>query len=146
MTEVAFHFNVPQFLPYACRLLRKATQAQAKVTVVASEPELQGLDTQLWSFDPGLFLPHCLWDAPEHVRARSPIVLTPATALSASPHRDVLVHWGAQMPPAGFESFTRLIELVCTDEADRAHARARWKHYADRGYPITRYDVGAVKN
>lgn len=57
MTEVAFHFNVPQCLPYACRLLRKATQAQARVTVVAPEAELQGLDTQLWSFDPGLFCP-----------------------------------------------------------------------------------------
>lgn len=146
MTEVAFHFNVPQFLPYACRLLRKATQAKAQVTVVASESELKGLDTQLWSFDPGLFLPHCLWDAPDHVRSRSPIVLTPASALAASPHRDVMVHWGTEMPPAGFESFARLIELVSTDEADRVNARGRWKHYADRGYPITRYDVGAAKN
>jgi DNA polymerase III subunit chi len=146
MTEVAFHFNVPQLLPYACRLLRKATQAKAQVTVVASESELQGLDTQLWSFDPGLFLPHCLWGAPEHVRTRSPIVLTPATALSASPHRDVMLHWGTEMPPAGFESFARLIELVSTEEDDRACARVRWKHYADRGYPITRYDVGSVKN
>ena len=146
MTEVAFHFNVPQCLPYACRLLRKATQAQARVTVVAPEAELQGLDTQLWSFDPGLFLPHCLWDAPEHVRSRSPIVLTPASALSASPHRDVMVHWGTEMPPAGFESFARLIELVSTDEADRVNARGRWKHYADRGYPMTRYDVSAAKS
>jgi len=146
MTDVAFHFNVPQFLPYACRLLRKATQAKAQVTVVASESELKGLDTQLWSFDPGLFLPHCLWDAPEHVRSRSPIVLTPASALSASPHRDVMVHWGTEMPPAGFESFARLIELVSTDEADRVNARGRWKHYADRGYPMTRYDVSAAKS
>lgn len=146
MTEVAFHFNVPHYLPYACRLLRKATQAKAQVTVVASESELQALDAQLWAFDPGLFLPHCLWDAPEHVRSRSPIVLIPAQALSASPHRDVMVHWGAEMPPLGFESYSRLIELVSTDEAERISARVRWKHYAERGYPMTRYDVAASKN
>ncbi len=146
MTEVAFHFNVPQYLPYACRLLRKATQAKAQVTVVAHEGDLKALDTQLWSFDPGLFLPHCLWDAPEHVRSRSPIVLTTASALAASPHRDVMVHWGAEMPPLGFESYARLIELVSTEEAERVNARVRWKHYAERGYPMTRYDAAASKN
>jgi DNA polymerase-3 subunit chi len=146
MTEVAFHFNVPQYLPYACRLLRKASQARAKVTVVAQAAELKGLDSQLWTFDPGTFLPHCLWDAPAHVLSRTPIVLATAQQLSASPHRDVLLNWGGDAPPEGFEAYTRLIELVSTDENDRLQARARWKHYADRGYPITRYDVAGSKN
>jgi DNA polymerase III subunit chi len=141
MTEVAFHFNVPEFVPYACRLLRKAAQAKAQVTVVASEAELRVLDTQLWTFAAHEFLPHCLWEAPSHVLARSPVVLAPGHALAQSPHREVMLHWGREEVPAGFESFTRLIELVSTDEADRIQARGRWKHYSDRGYPITRYDV-----
>ncbi len=142
MTEVAFHFNVPEFVPYACRLLRKAAQAKAQVTVVASEAELRALDTQLWTFAANEFLPHCLWDAPDHVLARSPVVLTPGHALAQSPHREVMLHWGREEVPAGFESFSRLIELVSTDEDDRMLARRRWKHYSDRGYPISRYDVG----
>jgi DNA polymerase-3 subunit chi len=142
MTEVAFHFNVPQFTAYACRLLRKASQAGAKVAVVADETDLKQLDTQLWTFSAGEFLPHCLWDAPDHVLRRSPIVLLPIDRLDVAPHREVMVHWGAAMPPAGFESFVRLIELVSLDESDRQAARQRWKHYADRGYPITRHDVG----
>ena len=146
MTEVAFHFNVPDFVPYACRLLRKATQAKAQVTVVATEAELRDLDARLWTFAPNEFLPHCLYDAPEHVLARSPVVLAPAHAVDRSPHREVMLHWGHEQVPAGFQSYSRLIELVSTDEADRAQARQRWKHYADRGYPITRYDVAAVKN
>ena len=32
MTEVAFHFNVPQRLAYACRLLRKASQRSEEHT------------------------------------------------------------------------------------------------------------------
>jgi DNA polymerase-3 subunit chi len=97
----------------------------------------------LWTFNAGEFLPHCLWDAPEHVLTRSPIVLLTAERLEHAPHRDVMLHWGPRMPPPGFESFVRLIELVSLDEADRQSARQRWKHYADRGYPITRHDVGS---
>ena len=44
---------------------------------------------------------------------------------------------------AGFERFARLIEIVTTDEADRAAARARWKHYAARGYALNRHEVAA---
>ena len=145
MTEVAFHFNVSQWMPYVCRLLRKATQSQARVTVVAPEPQLRHLDAQLWTFEADAFIAHCLWDAPDHVRCVSPVVLAPAEFLALSPHREVLVHWGGQEPPSGFESYQRLIELVSTDEADRVVARQRWKHYADRGYPMIRYDVSQVK-
>ena len=145
MTEVAFHFNVAQLLPYVCRLLRKAHGSRSKVTVVAPETQLQELDAQLWTFDKESFVAHCLWDADPHVLAVSPIVLAPASALEVSPHREVLVHWGCPEPPAGFESYQRLIELVGTDEADKTVARRRWKHYSDRGYPMTRYDVAAVK-
>ena len=45
--------------------------------------------------------------------------------------------------PRGFETFERLIELVSTDESDRAAARERWKRYAGRGYAIKRHEVGA---
>ena len=38
MTEVAFHFNVPDKLGYACRLLRKAYAAGGPVGVVAAQP------------------------------------------------------------------------------------------------------------
>jgi DNA polymerase-3 subunit chi len=145
MTEVAFHFNVPQFTPYAVRLLRKAHQARAKVTVVAPAEELAQLDALLWTYAPAEFLPHCNWDAPEHVLTRSPILLATPEGLSGSCHHEVLLHWGTQAPPQGFESFSRLIELVSQDEADRQTARQRWKHYADRGYPITRYDAGVAQ-
>ena len=43
----------------------------------------------------------------------------------------------------GFERFKKLIELVTNDDEDRQAARARWKHYASRGYAITRHDLAA---
>jgi len=37
--------------------------------------------------------------------------------------------------------FERLVEIVSTDDGDRAAARARWKHYASRGYQIEKHEV-----
>ncbi len=141
MTEVAFHFNVPEKLGYACRLLRKAAGAGSKVMVTGHPELLRRLDTELWTFSALEFLPHCVSGvaAPEVVAA-SPVVL--AESPRTGPHHEVLVNLGERVPD-GFEGFERLIEVVTPDDADRQQARARWKHYADRGYSITRHDLGA---
>jgi DNA polymerase III subunit chi len=141
MTEVAFHFNVPDKLGYACRLLRKATGSGAKVVVTGEPDALRTLDTELWTFSPLEFVAHChAAVATEQVLAASPVVL--ADAPRSAPHQEVLVNLGAKVPE-GFERFERLIEVVTQDDEDRQRARARWKHYADRGYVITRHDLAA---
>ncbi|TFZ08274.1 DNA polymerase III subunit chi [Ramlibacter humi] len=139
MTEVAFHFNAPDKLGYACRLLRKAYGTGAQV-VVTGEPEvLRELDVNLWTFGSLEFVPHCLGtERDERVQARTPIVLSGLPR--SSPHQQVLVNLGHEVPE-GFERFERLIEVVTNDGADRQQARARWKHYADRGYAIVRHDL-----
>ncbi|MFT3665682.1 DNA polymerase III subunit chi [Piscinibacter sp.] len=143
MTRVSFHFNVPQRLVYACRLLRKATRQNARIAVTGEARQLAELDRALWSFEPTEFIPHVLLRdgqaLPERLRD-TPVCLMPTPV--GAPHHDVLLNLGAQ-PPAGFESFERLIEIVSTDEADRAAARARWKHYAARGYAIDKHEVEA---
>lgn len=139
MTEVAFHFNMPDKLAYACRLVRKATAAGSRL-VVTGEPELlRLLDTELWTFSPLEFIPHAhVASAEAEVVAASPVVL--ADSPRGTPHHEVLVNLGGPVPE-GFERFERLIELVSQDEEDRLQARTRWKHYADRGYAITRHDL-----
>ena len=140
MTEIAFHFNAGDKLTYACRLLRKAWSRGSQVAVTG-EPALLGeLDRELWGLSPHEFLPHCDVAAPAMVLQASPLVLTPQLALS--PHHQVAVNHGADVPQ-GFERFERLIEVVTGDEGDRLQARSRWKHYADRGYAITRHDLAA---
>ena len=139
MTEVAFHFNVPDKLGYACRLLRKAAATGAKVVVTGEPDLLRALDTELWSFSALDFIPHChVQGADAQVLAASPVVL--ADAPRGAPHQQVLVNLGGGVPE-GFERFERLIELVGGDDADRQQGRRRWKHYADRGYAIQRHDV-----
>ncbi|HEY0826197.1 MAG TPA: DNA polymerase III subunit chi, partial [Ramlibacter sp.] len=138
MTEVAFHFNVPDKLGDACRLLPKAAGTGSKVVVPGEAGLLRALDTELWTFSALEFIPHCHADSADaQVLAASPIVL--ADAPRATPHQQVLVNLGAGVPE-GFERFERLIEVVTQDDGDRQQARLRWKHYADRGYAIKRHD------
>ncbi|AEG93035.1 DNA polymerase III subunit chi [Ramlibacter tataouinensis] len=139
MTEVAFHFNAPDKLGYACRLLRKAQAGGAQVVVTGAPELLRELDTALWTFSALDFVPHC-HDAVafEAVRRRTPVVL--AESVRSAPHRQVLVNLGTGVPE-GFEGFERLIEVVTGQDEDRLQARRRWKHYADRGYGIIRHDL-----
>lgn len=139
MTEVTFHFNAPDKLGHACRLLRKALASGAQVVVTGEGATLRELDVALWTFSALDFLPHCMAAASEPaVLAASPIVL--AESPRAAPHRKVLVNVGAAVPE-GFERFERLIEIVTVQEEDRQRGRERWKHYADRGYAIRREDI-----
>lgn len=139
MTEVAFHFNAPDKVAYACRLLRKAVGSGARVVVTADNPSvLQKLDVMLWAFAPLEFVPHCRGNSPAFMLATSPVVLT--ESVHATPHQQVLVNLGGEVPE-GFERFERLIEVVTLDDDDRAGARGRWKHYASRGYAIVRHDL-----
>ncbi|WP_280150378.1 DNA polymerase III subunit chi [Piscinibacter sp. XHJ-5] len=144
MTEVQFHFNVPDRLLYACRLLRKALRSGAAGVAVSGPGDTLGrLDRTLWTFEPQEFIPHVLLRGGETLAPRlrrTPIWLVERAELAA--HHPVLVHLGEE-PAAGFESFGRLIEIVSTDDDERAAARRRWKHYAGRGYAIQKFEVGA---
>lgn len=138
MTGITFHVNLADRLRYACRLLRKAASGGARVVVTGPQAELRALDTALWTFSAPDFLPHGMADdLPPAVLARTPIVL--AGSASQAHHREVLVNLDESVPE-GFEGFERLIELVSGDESQLRQARTRWKHYADRGYSLTKVD------
>ena len=146
MTEIHFHFNVPDRLLYACRLLRKAVRSGSGVAVTAPAPTLSRLDRALWTFEPQEFLPHLLLrpgDAPPQRLRATPIWLVEQADQAA--HQPVLVHLGEE-PAEGFESFKRLVEIVSTDAGERDSARRRWKHYAGRGYAIVKFDQAGTSN
>lgn len=139
MTEIDFHFNTPDKVSHACRLLRKAVSGRgARVVVVADAATLDAVDLSLWTFSPVEFIAHCRVTGEAHTVARSPVVLSEGIA-TPLPHQQVLVNLGAELP-AGFERFERLIDIVSNDDDDRLAARRRWRHYADRGYTIRRHD------
>lgn len=139
MTEVAFHFGAPDKVAYVCRLLRKAVGAGAKVVVVTNEVDLPRLDADLWAMSPTEFLPHAVATQTGAAPKHTPVLLT-STNVQGESCRDVLVNL-ADTVPEGFAAFARLIEVVGTDDADRAIARQRWKHYTQLGYTLARHDL-----
>ncbi len=139
MPEIAFHFNAPDKLAYACRFARKALRNDARVVVVGPSPALQALDTMLWNLAPQDFVAHALEGCDAELWNASPVVL--ARDAGAAPHADVLLNLGTDVP-SGFERFARVIEVVSAeDAADRDQARGRWRYYADKGYAIVRHDL-----
>lgn len=138
MPDVAFHFNAPDRLGYACRLLRKAYLREARLFVWVAENDLTRLDSALWIMGAGEFVPHCRSDDPDSLKRRSPIHL----GLQLPDERDsfILVNLRYDMPddPA---AFNRVIEVVTLDEADRIPARERWRQYKTLGMEPQRHDL-----
>lgn len=141
MTRVDVHFNIPAAdkLSYCCRLVRKIYRAGQPVVIYDHRAAgIAALDQVLWTFSALDFIPHVRVDDP--LAPQTPVLLT--TEMRDTPHHAVLVNMGAE-PPTFLSRFERLIDLVGTDPDDVTAGRARWRFYADRGYPIERHDAGA---
>ncbi len=142
MTEIEFHFNVPDKLQYGCRLLRKVYRTGARAVVTAEPAVLGELDQLLWRFSAVEFLPHCLSTSDQRNVAASPLLL--AERLDACASDSILINLGQSMPD-DFERFERFIEVVSDHAQDRLDGRSRWKHYKDRGYALKLHDLAASK-
>ncbi len=143
MTEISFHFNVADRTDYTCRLVRKVSRLGASVVLAGPAEALTHFDRALWTFDDLEFLPHLLLRPGQPVAPGLRATKVWLAQDAAQPgHHEVLVNLGAQAP-AGFESFEKVVEIVSVDEADRAAARQRWKHYKARGYAIREHGGGA---
>ncbi len=139
MASVAFHFNAPDKLAYACRLLRKAVANGSTVAVLGDQAWLAKLDVQLWSFSALDFVPHGFANSlSEQHRECTPVWLCASAEQGIG--RQVLVNL-MQSFPGGIDVFDRVIEVVSQDQADRQSARLRWKQYTELGYEIVRHDL-----
>ena len=139
MTQVDFHFNVPDTGRYGCRLVRKAWQAGHKVVVYCEDTRrLASFDRLLWEFAPLAFIPHVSVRHP--LAERTPVLLTASDADVPASHRQVLVNLGERMPPA-FADYARVVELVGTDAQSRQAARVRFRSYREQGYTPLTHDV-----
>lgn len=121
----------------ACRLAHKAYRLKHRVYLLAADPqEVANLDHLLWTFSPGSFVPHRVYREP-------PAPVEPVLIGHEAPPeelRDVLISLVPQVP-AFFQRFARVAELVAADEAERAGARARYREYRDRGFPVQTHNL-----
>ena len=139
MTQVDFYqieSDEPTLL-FACRLIEKVYRLGHKVLVhTADEAETQALDSLLWTFKPEAFIPHNRFDP----SIDAPIQIG-HQAEPVDPG-DVLINRSPGIPDY-FSRFVRVAEIVPKAEEKRATARANFKYYKDRGYPLKYHKVGS---
>ena len=144
MTQVDFHFNALEKVPYVCRLLRKATGQGRKVGVLADQDTCNLLSQALWNLNTTDFVTHCSLSDPAHLLAHSRVILSSNwTLLTQQPQLDVHLNMN-DLAPENLAGVNRLIEVVGPEERDKVSARQRWKQYAQLGFQINRFDLAAA--
>ncbi|HEY4999053.1 MAG TPA: DNA polymerase III subunit chi [Usitatibacter sp.] len=137
MTRIDFYRYAGDKQRLACRLAAKAFAKPAKLVVYSPDAKvLADFGRSLWTFQATGFVPHVFADSP--LAAETPVVL--ASSGESLPHHEVLLNLADEWPPF-FASFERVLEIVGTDEADKARARERWSFYKKRGYELQVNDI-----
>jgi DNA polymerase-3 subunit chi len=138
VTEIDFYIHVEDRLRVTCQLVHKARARDLRVLILLpDEASMSALDERLWTYQPQAFVPHCRASEPH--AWQTPVLL--ACDEITPPHDQLLVNLRAE-PPQHFARFSRLIEIVSLDEADRAQARARFRFYRDGGYTLRTHPLG----
>jgi DNA polymerase-3 subunit chi len=141
VTRIDFYRYASDKPGFACRLAAKAYDRSTRLVVYSADRRrLERFDRDLWAYQPTRFVPHCFLESP--VAADTPVLL--ATSGEALPHHDVLLNLDDAWPPF-FATFERVLEIVGTDEEDKAKARERYAFYKKRGYDLHVNEVEAER-
>lgn len=137
MTSIDFYFNAEDRLQVACRLAGKAMKQNQRLLIYIPDSELAArLDKLLWTWPAIGFVPHCALHSP--LAAETPVLIASG---DETPERcEVLLNLGGDCPPH-FERFSRLLEVVATDEAAKEKGRQRFRFYRERGYKMASHDL-----
>jgi DNA polymerase III subunit chi len=133
-TEVNFYHLTRSSLEEALpRLLLKTLQAGERAVVMLGSPErVDVLNTHLWSFDPGSFLPH--GSAKDGEADRQPVWLT---HLDENPNGAAFLFVADRARSDKIADYKRCFELFDgRDEVSVADSRERWKAYKSAGHTV----------
>jgi DNA polymerase-3 subunit chi len=137
--QVQFYHNSRDRHALTRELAGKAYRSGRKISILSPDTAFaQRLDRELWTAEPGGFLPHVL--ATSSLATETPIVIGTAADETNWPHTDILFNLGAALP-AACERFRLLIEIIGPAEAERGPARARWMHYKQQQFPLKAFDA-----
>lgn len=140
MTDIAFHYNAPDKVEYACRLLRKAYAKGSSLYVLAEPGVVDQVEAALWTLAPASFIPHCTAGAPACVSARTTIQI--GSALPTEPHAPMLVNLQREWVE-GWQQFEKIFEIVTLDDPERQAARDRFRRYRARGIEPVWHEIKA---
>ena len=122
---------------FLCQLTSKIWQQGHKVYIHTNHQEqAQQLNERLWTFSDISFLPHALSEPDGN--PDTPITIGWNDAVSED--QDVLINLNKIVP--GFaEGFSRIVEIVASDEATKQNARTHFREYRQRGYELESHNI-----
>ena len=123
----------------ACKLVDKVYQLKHKVYIhTSSQLNATQIDDALWTFRPGSFIPHSIYQPGKE--STEPVLIGYQEQLPEI--HDVLLNLTDEVP-LFFSQFDRVAEFVDADENSRSQARSRFKFYKDRGYDLTTHELSS---
>ena len=129
LTQTELAGQPPAHFTLACQLCADLYRADQRVFVYcATQQDAELLDEVLWRFDADRFVPHNL--VGEGPARGAPVEISWLPPRSG---RSVLLNLSPVVPPF-YKNFQQIIEFVPTDEAAKAMARQRFKHYRQLGF------------
>ena len=144
MTRVDFAFDADTRVQQAARSILRHVARGARLYVYCDDPDrMAQLDQSLWSTDDIAFVPHeRLTDEQTEVL---PVYLVdqatwPLVAARVQ-QTDWLVNLDDECPPEPM-LFSRILEIVTREEADRHQARQRWRQYQALGAELHAHQLG----
>ena len=135
MAEMLFYQLGLQPLDQALTTLLQKTleRGQRAVVRLGEDERLAALDSYLWTFDDGSFLPHGL--ASDEAAARHPIVLTTGNDNPGNAQVCFLVH-GAE--PTDCTEYQRVVYIFDgRDDTEKQAAREQWRAARDTFDEVT---------
>ncbi|MBN1237941.1 MAG: DNA polymerase III subunit chi [Gammaproteobacteria bacterium] len=131
-------------LELACRIAEKAMLREQHVFICpASQAEARRLDELLWTFSQGSFVPHRVVTSEEQEQPPEPVLIGHGAAPMKEPltdRWDVLINLSSDVPEF-FSRYTRVAEVVDSEEQRRERGRERYRYYRDRGYTLNTHQV-----
>lgn len=144
MTRVDFAFDADVRVAQAARSILRHVARGARLFVYCDDPErMKQVDQTLWSIEETTFVPHepLLETSDQSLpiylvnQAAWPLVATHVTTT------DWLVNLDDDCPPEP-SLFSRVLEIVSKDQAEREQARLRWRHYQAIGLDLHAHQLG----
>ena len=142
MTEITFYVlpteSTQERHLFACKLVEKSYRSDCFCYLLTdSETQSRVLDDLLWTFRPGSFIPHQLYDGtvPEWQR-----LILIGSHQPPEPWRHTLLNVSSQFPQ-DYLQYGRILEILDNSEATKVAGRQRYRQYQQAGLSVTTHKL-----
>ena len=126
---------------FACKLCEKAIGQDQHVYIHTDSPPMaDALDSLLWTFRDGSFIPHRIFGDKPPSALQEPVLIgfgDPPDELTGYP---VLINLSSKVP-AFYSKFERVAEIVNQDETVKNEGRQRFAFYREQGCNLHHHTI-----